>query len=101
MKMSDDFSFEEFQVNKAWCDDLGKALSDARWEDTAAPAIGWLYLDALYIEAVQPWWPEAAREQGKWYLVLGRAEWISDSLEELERRLYEWACREGYLQKVI
>jgi hypothetical protein len=59
-------------------------------------AKGYLYLDALYIEEVLPHWPEAAKAEGKWHLIIGRNERITDDLEALERNLYDWALSEGY-----
>lgn len=38
--------------------------------------------------------------EGKGYfLLIERSEYISDNLEELERKLYDWACDEGYFEK--
>ena len=98
--MERQMTFEQFQATKTHCDDLGAKLSDARWEDEPVPAKGNLYLDALYIEAIQPHWPEAARKEGKWHLLIGRDEWITDDLESLERRLYDFAVSEGYCEEV-
>jgi hypothetical protein len=93
MKMT----FQEFQATRRDCDDLGAVTNDARWEDEPTPAKGITYLDnTLYIEAVQPHWPDAAKARGKWHLILGREEWITDDLEMLERELYDWAVSEGY-----
>ena len=88
-------TFEQFQATRKWCDDLGAALADARWEGEPA-ARGNLYLDVLCIEQVQDHWPAAARARGRWHLLIGRDEQISDDLESLERRLYEFARSEGY-----
>ena len=43
-------------------------------------------------------WPEAAKARGKWHLLIGRDEWITDDLETLERKLYDWAASEGYFE---
>jgi hypothetical protein len=59
---------------------------------------GNLYLDALYIDHVEPHWPEEARREGEWPLLLGRSAWISDDLTSLGRRLYNWAVSEGYVE---
>ena len=56
--------------------------------------VNWL----LYIEEVQPHWPDAAKARGKWYLLIARDEWITDDLETLERKLYDWAASEGYFE---
>jgi hypothetical protein len=63
-------TFEQFQGTRRRCDDVGAAIADARWEGEP-PAKGWLYLDALYIEEVQPHWPDAAKAAGKWHLLIG------------------------------
>jgi hypothetical protein len=88
-------TFEQFQSTRTASDDLGSVLSDARWEGEPN-AKGNVYLGALFIEAVQPHWPEAARKQGAWHLLIGNQEWISDDLPSLERELYDWAMAEGY-----
>jgi hypothetical protein len=93
--MERQMTFEQFQAARRYCEDLGAAISDARWEGEPA-AKGYLYLDALYIEEVMPHWPEAAKAEGKWCLIIGRNERITDDLEALERNLYDWAVSEGY-----
>jgi hypothetical protein len=90
-------TFKQFQASRKHCDDLGKKLDDASWEDEPVPAKGNIYLDVLYIEAVQPHWPEASKAQGKWHLLIGRDDWISNDLTMLERNLYAFARSEGYL----
>ena len=93
MKMT----FEEFQATRHYSEDIGAAIADARWEHEP-PAKGYLYLDVLYIEEVQPHWPDAAKARGKWHLLIARDEWITDDLETLERKLYDWAASEGYYE---
>jgi len=88
-------TFEQFQSTRKWSDDLAAAVQSAPWEDDAI-ANGNLYLDCLFIEAVQPHWPEAVRAQGAWHLLIGNEEWVSDDLSALEQRLYDWAMSEGY-----
>ena len=66
---------EQFQASKVWSDDLGAMLADCVWQGEP-PAKGWVYLDALYIEAVQEHWPAEAREAGQWHLIIGREESI-------------------------
>ena len=55
-------------------------------------------LTYFYIEEVQPHWPDAAKARGKWHLLIARDEWITDDLETLERKLYDWAASEGYFE---
>jgi len=88
-------NLEQFQASKTHCTDLGTKLQDARWEGEPN-AVGNVYLDALYIEQVQDHWSEKAKARGKWCLLLGNQEWISDDLESLERELYDFAVSEGY-----
>ena len=88
-------TFEEFQATRRVCEDLGSVVADARWEGEPA-AKGNVYVDCLYIEAVQAHWPRAARDRGKWHLILDRDEFITDDLTSLERRLYDWAVQEGF-----
>jgi hypothetical protein len=89
-------TFEEFVAARVWCEDLGSKLSDVRWEGEPAGK-GYVYLDSLYIEQVQAHWPDAARQQGKWYLLIANMEWI-DELPPLEQRLWEFAKSEGYVE---
>lgn len=87
-------TFEEFQKTRTPCADLCAAVGSAPWDDK--PAKGLLYLGVLYVEGVQPHWPEKTRALGKWHLLIGRCEWVTDDLESLERRLYDFAIGEGY-----
>ena len=81
-------TFEQFQASRAWHDDLSKtSLSDASLEDVS----GFLYVDSLYIEA-----PAGGAAPNLYHLQIGRDEWLSSDLEELERRLYEYGCNEGH-----
>jgi hypothetical protein len=91
-------TFEQFQATREHCDDLGKALNDARWEDEP-PARGYLYLGVLYIEQWGDGWPE--HNKGKYLLTIHRNEWLSDDLESLERKLYDFAVSEGYTRTSV
>jgi hypothetical protein len=84
-------TFEQFQASKTECPNLGERLDDARWEDEPTPASGLVYAGDLYIERVADHWPAKARTEGKWYLILCNEEYISDDLENLERKLYAFA----------
>jgi hypothetical protein len=90
-------TFAEFQGTRAWCDDLGEKLKDDSF-DPDTPQKGWIYCDALYIEDTRAWTVGTCKhgEGDRWYLLLNRDEWLSNNLEELERRLYVWALSEGY-----
>lgn len=89
-------TFQQFQESAKWSDDLAQAVGSECWGDDATTPIGFLYLGQLYIEQIQDHWPETARQSGDWYLILGRAEYISRDIVELERLLYAWAISEGY-----
>jgi hypothetical protein len=78
-------NLEEFRQTGRDCDDLGSALSTDFGHDE--PTRGRIYVDCLYIEQMR---------DGRWTLIIGRCEWI-ESLPQLERRLYEFARSEGYL----
>ena len=88
-------TLEEFVRTRRWSDDLGTALDEARWNGEPK-ATGYLYLDVLYIDAVQDHWPEHAKADGKWHLLLDRNEWITDDLRLLEGKLWEYAKEQGY-----
>lgn len=89
-------TFEQFQATRREVDDLGAALNDAHWEDQP-PAKGYVYCDSLWIEHVGETWAPDMRNQGKYYLLLERCEWIDFDLEPLERRLYEFAVQSGFV----
>jgi hypothetical protein len=90
-------TFEQFQATAKWCNDLATAVSSDNWETEGTPK-GNLYYGNMYIDHVEPHWPQDARKQGQWHLLLGRDEWISNDLAALERRLYDWAAGEGYFE---
>ena len=88
-------TFEQFQATRRWCDDLGAAIADARWQGEPPATVQSVPRRPLY-EAVQAHWPEATEAQGKWHLIIGRDEWVSDDLTMLEKHLYDFAMEEGY-----
>ena len=86
-------TFEQFQTSGKACTDLGAALSD----DTLSGAPGRLYCDVLFIEDATDWTEDAPGfGQGRWHTLIGREEYQSDKLEDIERVLHEWADAEGY-----
>ena len=91
-------TFEDFQATRRPCDDLPAALDCAPWGDGPAPPRGFLYLDGFFIEEVTEVWPDEASAAGKYRLPIARAEWFSDDLADLERRLFEFAKAEGYVR---
>jgi hypothetical protein len=87
-------TLEEFHDARVWSDDIAAHIRDTG----LSKAKGYIYVDALYIEQVQPDWPEATRKRGRWHLVLGNAEYVTDDLPRLEALLYEFALGEGYCE---
>jgi hypothetical protein len=90
-------TFAQFQATRVRCDDLGTALNDATLAKLGSK--GFLYLSeppnaqgytgGLYIEEDLP---------SIWRLVLGDDEELTADLEDLERRLYQFAIAEGYIE---
>ncbi len=87
-------TFEQFQNSRAHCPDIGAAISADMGRKE--PVAGNLYLGTLYIDSVDIHWPEDHRAKGVWHLCLGRDEYISNDLESLEHKLYDWAIEMGY-----
>jgi hypothetical protein len=81
-------TFEEFQATRETCDDIGKAISCDMGREK--PVTGFLYLGGLYIEKNDEFWPIDLRDKGAYHLTLEREEWVSNDLESLERRLYDF-----------
>lgn len=57
---------------------------------------GYVYNDALVITIANGTWGEEARNKGAFSLVLANTDFLSDDLQDLERRLYDWACGETF-----
>ena len=85
-------TFEQFQASRVASDNLGQA------SDVIAPewfldengneraAAGFIYDGDCYIEQLP---------DGRYYLTIFNEETISETLEPLERALYEWVVSEG------
>jgi hypothetical protein len=86
-------TFEQFRDSGRDCKDIGAALRD----DVLIGSLGRLYCDdCLYIEDTSgPGWTRVG-PIGRWYTLIGRAEFDSDDLAVIERKLYEFARSEGY-----
>jgi hypothetical protein len=90
-------NFAQFQATHTRCDDLGVALNDATLaaEDAGGflhlskPANELGYTGGLYIEVIDP---------DMYRLVIGDDEEVSTDLEGLERRLYQFALAEDYVE---
>ena len=90
-------TFEQFRQTRQWSDDLAAAIPAESFDPGAR---GNVYLgDFLYIEETGNW-PATAPGHGKgrWYLRIANAEYQTDDLESLERRLYDYAIREGFCE---
>lgn len=88
--------FRAFQATREEHADLRK-VCDGTWGDEDKAPAGFAYLNGgLYIEKVGADWPEKARQQGAYYLIIGNQEWITDDLEALEKRLFGFAVTEGF-----
>lgn len=84
----------EFRASKRWNEDLGEALG---FDTGRGKVAGWIYADTLYIEDTASWpvdVADAAPPAGKFYLLLDRSEWFSDTIEPLESRLFGWYLSE-------
>ncbi len=80
--------FEHFQATGRAVDDL--SVCDIGVDE---PGPGRIYDDSLRIEERPPQgWPNGRPE--RWFLILGREDWLSDDLEELERHLYAYYLSE-------
>ena len=97
-------TFAQFRATRVECDDLGIALGDATLASTHAT--GFLYLSrppneqgytgGLYIER-SPVGPDRYGADA-WRLVIADDEEDTTDLEGLERRLYQFAIAEGYIE---
>ncbi|HET6927456.1 MAG TPA: hypothetical protein VFI48_11470 [Hyphomicrobiaceae bacterium] len=92
-------TYEQFLATRKWSENLlidcePYAANNSEQSDYVQS--GYIYCDSLFIEATEAWWPEGARDQGKWHLLLERDEYITDDLDMLQRRLYRWAISAGY-----
>lgn len=88
-------TFEQFQASRKESQDLAVDAPDYTY-DPDTKHTGFVYLGALAIENVLENWPESTRRAGKYYLILGNQEFISDDLEKLERELHDYAVGEGF-----
>jgi hypothetical protein len=82
-------TFAEFQASRRAVPDVRAEVPDETIEPGAS---GLIYGDGYFILDVMAHWPEAARERGRYYLIVCNEEWISDDLEKLERELFSYAA---------
>jgi hypothetical protein len=97
MTTSIPMTFVEFQATRVEVSDLAPVLERIGMDsDGYEGEAGLVYIDALYINSNSPGWAEPARSY-KYLLHISNNEWLSDDLETLERKLYEFALDEGYI----
>lgn len=89
-------NLEQFRATGRDCDDLGKFLNNDLW-DGMEPGKGRIYSDALYIEKIPDPWPLHPAVAGKWMLTIGRNQWVSYELDELEEHLFGFAIDAGLI----
>ncbi len=89
-------TFAEFQATGRDAPDLGAFLRDFGIDEPDAR--GRIYLKSLFLEDTSTW-PETlpGKSRGRWYTLIGRSEFESDDLAEIERTLYRFAISEGYI----
>ena len=68
---------------------------DGYWDDAPETPQGMVYLGFLVIELVMPTWPAETQAKGRWCLVIGNGDYVSDNLSLLERQLHVYAQDEG------
>lgn len=88
----DEEAFKAFQATRRAVEDLGQVIRD----DSLDGLPGFVYLDKLFIETNTPAWEGTAAEPYAAMLTLGREQFLSNDLDDLERKLYEFAVSEGY-----
>lgn len=93
--MTTTMTFEQFQASKRFVTNLGAELKDECLDGHT----GYLYADVFYIDIVASDWPQEAQQKGKYHLLLGNSETISNDLAELEGYLYEYAIVEGDIKR--
>jgi hypothetical protein len=79
-------TFEQFQTTRKWTDDLGEAIG----ADFGEKVSGFVYAGNLHIIA------RAGGAYPDFYeLIIYRDSTVSEHLENLERKLYDFGCEEG------
>ena len=96
-------TFEEFQATKQSCGaEKMKRIGYTPGEEGEFKPEGFVYVNLLVIEKTNPGWPcfrYPRTAQGAYYLRIGNLEWITDDLELLEKRLYEFAKSSGLVEE--
>lgn len=85
-----DASFQAFVASRRELDDVSKAGRYGEVDDDGSVKdAGYEYATGLFISKVGPHWPEQARSQGSYHLLIANEEWIDDDLGALERTLFD------------
>ena len=87
-------TFTDFKNSRRHVDDLEGALGISIYCDPGIKCPGLVYLDSYYIEERCDNWPDAAKAEGKYLLIIGNSEWLSDDLDDLEQKLWDFFVRE-------
>jgi hypothetical protein len=94
--MTHTISLEQFVATRRFCADLRETAAElGEAIEEPVPPCGYLYMGSLHITKVLDHWPEDARAEGDWHLLIGNQEWIARDLAPLEQRLYEFAISSG------
>lgn len=83
-KASDEIEFQRWRETGRDVDDLGGALG----ADITEQNTGRVYADGGWIVRLDD--EHAKNWGGRWWLILGNTEMISDDLGQLERELWDW-----------
>jgi hypothetical protein len=87
-------TLEQFRATKKFVPDLGVPTQDESCEGQP----GLTYLDVLFIQTRTDAWRGHPADPFKYMLVIGREEYLSCDLTELEQKLYAFAQSEGYFE---
>lgn len=87
-------SFEDFQATRKPCADIGATLGEETGTPEGQKQGGLIYIDNLFIETVEPWWDDVSAQ---YHLLIENSTELSNDLEPLERKLYDYALASGAL----
>lgn len=87
-------TFHEFVATREETDDVAAFLPQLGLDFYNGPQPAFVYCrdsgSGYVIEKVADHWPEEAKAKGKFFLVIGNCDWISNDLDDLERKLYDF-----------
>lgn len=72
-------TFEEWTDSRKYA----KLENLEHYYEVSSDTWGFEYPSCCVIEDTNTW-------KGRWYLVIGNEQWVSDDIEELEGKLWEW-----------